>query len=390
VSLPAIRGHREVRDLLARAAARGALPQSVLLHGPRGVGKERLGLWLAQLLLCASEDPAARPCGRCQPCLLVDRLEHPDVHWFFPLPRPDAGSPEKLRDRLEELRAGELQQRRANPCHVPGYERPPAHFLASIQTLQQLAGKRPAVSARKVFVVGDVELMVPQESSPEAANAFLKLLEEPPRDTTLVLTTSSPGSLLPTIRSRVLPVRVTPLADAEVRDFLLGERLSDPVEAERIAALAGGAIGRALRLCPGADGPPPLERQIEAGRALLLAALAEGEVLRFAAAHQRSPSGARGDFLGELEALAAWLRDLLAVASGAPESVVHAGETPMLERAVARWAIGPGGVTDAILAVAAARELAQGNVNPQLLVADLLGSIRASLGVRRPAAPARA
>ena len=71
---------------------------------------------------------------------------------------------------------------------------------------------RPSVGSRKVFVVGDAEAMVPQESSPEAANAFLKLLEEPPADTTLILTSSNPGALLPTIKSRVLPIRLLRLS----------------------------------------------------------------------------------------------------------------------------------------------------------------------------------
>src|SRR5690606_33586274 len=150
------------------------------------------------------------PCGRCAPCRLVDRLEHPDVHWFFPLPRPDgASTPEKLRERLEEARWDELQLRREQPYRVPEHEKAPAYFLAGIRALQHLASMRPSVGARKVFVVGDAELMVPQESSQEAANAFLKLLEEPPPATTIVITSSQPGALLPTILSRVLSIRVT-------------------------------------------------------------------------------------------------------------------------------------------------------------------------------------
>src|SRR5690606_13884541 len=97
MSLPQIRGHEEVRRRIALAAASGSLAQSILLHGHRGVGKERLGLWLAQLLVGTAPE-SERPCGACRPCRLVYRLEHPDVHWFFPLPRPDNASAEKLRE----------------------------------------------------------------------------------------------------------------------------------------------------------------------------------------------------------------------------------------------------------------------------------------------------
>lgn len=381
MALPALRGHAEVVALLGRAAVLGSLPQSILLHGPAGVGKERLGLWLAQLLVC--EAPRAEgPCGACHPCRLAARLEHPDVHWFFPLPRPDASSPEKLREKLEELRGAELERRRESPLHLPAYDRAPAHFLASILTLQKLAGVRPAMGSRKVFVVGDAELMVPQESSPEAANAFLKLLEEPPSNTTLILTSAVPGALLPTIRSRVLPVRVGRLTEHEVRDFLLEAGAADEEAAPRIAAVAQGSIGRALRLVPSGDTPGPLESQRQAGRDLLLAALSEGGTARLAAAHARPPAGARGEFLGEVEALAGWLRDLLAVASGAEREVVNVDGVEMLRRAVDRLDIHPLSVTRALDYAGAAREQALGNVNPQLVVAELLRGIQSHL---RPA-----
>ncbi len=379
MSLPAVRGHVEARRRLARATSAGGLAQSILLHGPAGIGKERLGLWIAQLVVCEAPDSRSGPCGACLPCRLADRLEHPDIHWFFPLPRPDASSPEKLREKLEEQRGAELHARRQNPCHLPSFDRAPAYFLGSVQALQQLASVRPAMGRRKVFVVGDAELMVPQESSPEAANAFLKLLEEPPPYATLVLTSSQPGALLPTVLSRVLPVRLAPLAPAEVLDFLREEAGMEEEEARRVAALSHGAIGRALRLSPSAEGTAPLEKQRRTAREMLLATLSSGAVPRLAAAHDRPPAGARGELTGELEALGEWLRDLMAVAAGADEWVGEPEVRRLLRRAVETREIHPLGVAAALERVAAARKLAQGNVNPQLIVADLLRGIQSDL-----------
>jgi DNA polymerase-3 subunit delta' len=374
--LPPIRGHHEVRARLSRTLLGGHLPQSILLHGPEGIGKERLGLWLAQLLVCENPSPETGPCGACLPCRLVDRLEHPDVHWFFPLPRPDAASPEKLREKLEDLRAAELQQRREHPGHVPTWDRAPAHFLASILTLQQHASVRPAMGARKVFVVGDAELMVPQESSPEAANAFLKLLEEPPADTSLILTSSQPGALLPTIRSRVLPLRLAPLAAEDVAGFLVNEAGLEAAAAERIAGASRGAIGRALRSAPSDGKPGPLERQRLRGRDLLLAALSASAVPRMAAAHHQAPAGGRGDFAAELDAVGEWLRDLLAVASGAQAAVPDLEARALLRRAVDQHGIHALQAAAALEHLATAQELAQGNVNPQLILANLLRSVQ--------------
>lgn len=376
--LTPLQGHQPMRAALAKSVREKDLPHSLLLHGPAGIGKERFGLWLAQRIVCEAPDAGTEPCGSCLHCRLTERLEHPDVHWFFPLPRPEAAG-DRLREKLEEARAAELAARRADPFHLPQYERAPAYFLAAVRTLQELAGNRPAMGSRKVFVVGDAEAMVPQESSQEAANAFLKLLEEPPADTTLVLTSSTPGALLPTIRSRVLPVRLLPLAEDEVRDFLARSRGVPEAQAASVAALAEGAIGRALRLLPAGDGPGPLERQRQAGRALLVAATADSPAARLAAALAEAPSGGRGEFSGTLAAFSVWLRDLLAVSAGAGEHLVNAGDAAMLSQVVHRRDIRPPGVGRALDRVRAAAELAGGNVNPQLILADLLRGVRADL-----------
>ncbi|CAA9308799.1 MAG: DNA polymerase III delta prime subunit [uncultured Gemmatimonadetes bacterium] len=380
MALAPVYGHEDVRGVLVAAARAGTLAQSLLLHGPAGVGKQRVGLWMAQQLMCESPAPDGLACGRCQSCRMTARLEHPDVHWFFPLPRPDAATPEKLREKLEEARGAELAARRADPFHVPAYDRAPAYFMGTIQNLQRFATVRPAMGSRKVFVVGDAEAMVPQESSPEAANAFLKLLEEPPADTTLILTSSNPGALLPTIRSRVLPVRLLPLPMQQVADFMEREKGMPRADAERVAAISAGSIGKALRLLPGAGGAGVLQRQREAGRSLLQAATSTSAADRLAAANAVAPAGARGEFTGTLEALSLWLRDLMAVAAGASDSLAYTDDVALLQGIVTRCRVEAASVASALLRVQEARDLASGNVNPQLIVADLLRGIRLDLG----------
>jgi DNA polymerase-3 subunit delta' len=235
------------------------------------------------------------------------------------------------------------------------------------------------MGSRKVFVVGDAEAMVPQESSPEAANAFLKLLEEPPADTTLILTSSNPGALLPTIRSRVLPVRVLRMAPAEVADFLVREKGMKPAEAESLAGVSEGAVGRALRLLPSAGGAGVLQKQRESARELLVAATSQSPADRIAAANGVAPAGARGDFSARLEALSLWLRDLMAVAAGAPEQVAYTDDPALLGSIVKKARVHPEGVASAILRVREAHDMAQGNVNPQLILADLLRGMREDL-----------
>ena len=82
--LPPLIGHERVKTSQAGALASAKLPQALLLAGPRGVGKQRLALWLAQLIHCEAPE-AGEPCGDCRACRLVLSLQHPDVHWFVPI-----------------------------------------------------------------------------------------------------------------------------------------------------------------------------------------------------------------------------------------------------------------------------------------------------------------
>lgn len=379
-ALPPLHGHEAVRASLARAVRDNALPGSLLLHGPAGIGRQRLGLWLAQLLTCA-EPTEDGPCGRCASCRFAVRLEHPDIHWFFPLPRPRvSGGPERLADALEEGRAAEIEARRATPLRpVGGGSEILGFYLAQVQTMRRIAQARPAMAARKVFLIGDAELLVPQESSPEAANAMLKLLEEPPPATTFILTAAEPDALLPTLRSRLLPVRLRPLPIDDVAAFLAGA-LSIPIDDARLPArLAQGSIGRALAFMPAEGEPGPLEALRRQARSLLEAVTADSPLPRIAAAHATPPTGARGAFTELLDAFALWLRDLAVVATGEESMVVNADALGLLRNTAGRFPRAGERVHDAIRLVDEARALTQNNVNPQLLLATLLRRIQATL-----------
>lgn len=377
--LAPLEGHVEIRSVLARAALAGSLPGSVLLHGPAGVGKQRLALWLGQLLLCESPGEDG-PCDACRPCRMARRLEHPDLIWFFPLPRPKgASSPERLAEALEDARAEELEARRTEPLHARRGGELTGIYLAQVHTIRRLAVTRPAMASRKVFVIGDAESMVPQEASQEAANAFLKLLEEPPADSWFLLTAADPAALLPTIRSRVLGVRVPPLAEETAASFLAREAGVPFDRARLVARLAGGSIGSALGYLPAGKEPGRLERLRRQGLELLEAALEDGAGKRLAAAHGRPPAGARGEFTDLLDALEAWVRDLAAVASGPGDEAINRDELPRLRSLVARTQHPASGALDALGHVAEARRLAGGNVNPQLLTAWLLRAVGEAL-----------
>jgi DNA polymerase-3 subunit delta' len=290
-------GHEQLRERLAESVHAGTLPASLLLQGPRGVGKQRLALWLAQHLLCSGSEP---PCGSCISCRYVAELTHPDLHWIFPRPRLKDSDPD-----LEQVR-DDYAEAIAERAAAGGLYAPPSGtegiYVATVRSLVQRAAISPAIGKRKVFIIGDAERMVPQEGADMAANAFLKLLEEPPADTTIILTSSEPGALLPTIRSRVAVVRVPLVQDKSVREFVENpvvkkalDRNAKASASERVR-VAAGAPGRLL------SGETDARATINARRIVDAATSMRPSQIHAAALAQGS-MGARGVFADMLEAL---------------------------------------------------------------------------------------
>lgn len=348
-------GHLVARQRLAQAVRSGSLPQVLLITGPAGVGKQRLALWLAQLLFC--EARSAEPCGVCRSCRLVQGLAHADLHWFVPIPRPRAGDPDKQVDEAAELIVGIMEERRQHPLYTPA-DGMASHPMASVRLLQRRIALTSVEGGARVFILGDADRLVPQESSPEAANALLKLLEEPPPGAVMLLTALDPRRVPPTIRSRAVPLRLNRLEDGEVREFLRGrgELGLTPEAVEERVALARGSIGAALSQAEEAG------RAYRAAEQLLEAVLAgRGPALEQA---MRQPAfAARGDFTAMLDALADTLGEAARGTLGQP--VRRPVPEPLLRHT------SPAPLLRALEHVAEAREAAWGNVNPQILLAVL-------------------
>jgi DNA polymerase-3 subunit delta' len=351
-ALVPIFGHESIRNQLLAAYRRGALPASLLLQGPRGIGKQRLAIWLAQIILC--DNPAAAPCGDCPQCRFSQRLTHPDLHWFFPRPRPKDGDPDAA-----EVNA-DLAEAIADRVAAGGIYAPPAGdeaiYVATVRAIVQSASMSPAIARRKVYVIGDAERMVAQTGADQAANAFLKLLEEPPADTTIIITSSEPGALLPTIKSRVVSVRVAPLLTAEVRDALSHPNVSSAIRREHsssreadLIALANGALGRLF-------GHEAVSAAGAAAEAILEAALSSDTAKMARVAFVQGTAKARGRFSDTLDLLVALLNE-------------------RARREVGRSDRAARGAAAAIDAVERAKEYAENNGNPQLITATLLREI---------------
>ncbi len=338
-------GHESLRERLGEQVARGALPASLLLQGAPGIGKQRLALWLGQRLLCES---ANAPCGTCQHCSYALKGVHPDLLWYFPRPHLKDATNAAL-DEVAQDYADAVAERIAASGLYARADGSQGIYVYTSRLIVQQATKTPSMARRKVFIVGDAERMVPQTSSQEAANAFLKLLEEPPADTTIILTSSEPGALLPTIRSRVVTLRVAPVSAETVRAFL--------AQPEAAAAVGNAPIEDLVRLANGAPGSligaADRGAALQRARAMLDAARSGREQLLRAAFTTQS-SKARGAFSDVLDAMTVLLhersRDAAKHGNGAAAAAAARG----------------------IKFVEIAKRSAEGNASPQLVGAHLL------------------
>lgn len=232
--MTAIQGHdKEIAAFLS--AIRGERPHhGWLFAGPEGLGKAKAARMLGARILAEASDPLLNRSDTPLPAehgtnRLIEAGSHPDFKWV----------------------AREVWQKNTNPPRlVPYDERKPDEApsrsirVAQIRWLGDALTLSPSLSSRRVIVIDSAD-----DLEPSAANALLKMLEEPPQGTFFLLISHSPGRILPTIRSRCRILRFSSLSD-DVMTSVLRESLpdADPDDVAKLVEAGQGSPGRALAL----------------------------------------------------------------------------------------------------------------------------------------------
>jgi DNA polymerase-3 subunit delta' len=195
-------GNSRVKKILKLALERDRVPNSLLFCGPDGIGKRQMALTLAQALNCS--EAQADSCDRCPSCLAIAKGRFPDVIEI---------TAEKQEIKIEQIR-----------------------FLKQMTCLKPMSGKK------RVFIIEEAERM-----SGDAANSLLKVLEEPPLFSHIILVTSSPFLLLPTILSRCQALAFSAVSKEEIEEILVDHDYPED-QARILSLLVDGNLERALDL----------------------------------------------------------------------------------------------------------------------------------------------
>ncbi|MBI3609676.1 MAG: DNA polymerase III subunit delta' [Nitrospirae bacterium] len=339
-SFEMILGHAHPKAILKAALASGRVAHAYVFHGEAHIGKFMTAVAFAKTGLCAdppfdqsSGRPAPTSCNCCRSCRAIDSGSHPDIR----LIRPD-GAQIKI-DQIREV--------------------------------QDALSYKSLIGTRKWCVIDDADAL-----NPEAANRFLKTLEEPPDHSVLILITARPQALLPTIRSRCHAVRFHPPSQQDLLPWLQKHRAIAPTEAQLLAALSLGRIGIAAE----AD-PAVLRRE----RDRVLEALAPERL------------GNPSDLFNEPEDLAAtqeqlsktldtieiWLRDVL-IGRHLPEPSLLINQD--IHDRISAWSrtVSTDQILEALTLIHLLKRAAPRNINHALVLETVLLELRDAV-VREPA-----
>ncbi|HPB00750.1 MAG: DNA polymerase III subunit tau [Candidatus Marinimicrobia bacterium ADurb.Bin030] len=308
----------ENRNLLRNIVATGRVANTYLFYGPEGSGTEGFALEFAAMLNCSSK--SERPCGICQSCKQMKTLEHPNLTLVFPIPgSPDSKPGDSPFKKFKEGEMDEIRQIIQNKSRNP-YDKIivkkalviPINFIREIKRHIYLA---PQNGGQKVVVIFDAHLM-----NDEAANAFLKILEEPPDNSTIILSTAYPDQLLPTVQSRCQWLYFPPLPEAELKEFLI--KKGYPLENIRLAIrLSGGNVSQLTQL---------IEHDLSDIKELTLAIfldIAAWKVSNLYNHIQKMTTIYRQDpekFAQLMQSLIFWIRDAELIRQGQPiDDIIH-------------------------------------------------------------------
>jgi DNA polymerase-3 subunit delta' len=329
-------GHHWAVDMLRHAVAAQRPAHAYLLSGPRHVGKALLALRLAQTLNC--EQAGDAPCDDCRSCRRIAKGNYPDVRIA------------SLATQGATLKAEEAARQRDVR-------------IETVRTWLVDINLRPYEGRRRVFILDDVERL-----SEGAANAMLKVLEEPPPYATIILIAHTAGDVMATIVSRCQAIKLRPVARDAIAPWLMTQGVSES-DAVTYAAWSEGLPGLAHQYAHNPEAAGQLQAQLDELLSLSQRPLVEC----FKWVEEQGKAFRGGEQAAVYDTLLLWQRwwrDVLVVAAGVPDAITWVNRQADVTRVARGTGVVPAAafVRRLVLAVRQLRE----NANPQLVFEQLI------------------
>jgi DNA polymerase-3 subunit delta' len=236
-----------LKEVLRHSVQHGHVAHAQLFRGAEGSAALALALAYAQYLNCEGRSADADDsCGHCPACLKIKKLAHPDLNFILPttttksVPK-DATSGKFMAEWRTFLADSPYQGFNDWMQHIGAENKQGSISKEEAGQLLKLVSLKAFEATYKIVI-----LWLPELMHPAAANAVLKLLEEPPPATVFLLVTNEPDRLLPTILSRVQSVVVRPFSEDEITDYITAHYHVPEVKARQVAQLAEGNLGAAI------------------------------------------------------------------------------------------------------------------------------------------------
>ncbi len=280
-------GHEDVIAHMKRAIELDRVSHAYILSGPEGCGKKTLASVFAMSLLCENRRGGGPvPCGTCTSCRKAMSGNHPDIIYV-----------RHAKDTV--LSVDEVREQIGATAQIRPYE-----------------------SERKIYIIDDADLM-----NPQAQNALLKTIEEPPEYAIFLLLTVGTEPLLPTIRSRCVLLSLHPVSPDRIADYLSHTYALSDEDAAVIAAFAQGSVGMAKEAASGEE----FSRRLEEGIRFLSKMPDMSARACVDMARKMAPD--KADLYEYFHIFQMWLRDVLYFkASKDPDGLVFRGRTIEISR----------------------------------------------------------
>ncbi|MBE9518442.1 MAG: DNA polymerase III subunit delta [Bacteroidetes bacterium] len=239
-------GQQEVKDKLLRLVRDDRTPHAMMLFGPEGSGKLALAVALTQYLACNNRQEADS-CGVCPSCIKFGKLVHPDLHFVVPVLKTGSMTAPPISDDYavawREALLADFYLTESQWYEALGAENKQGiiNVKESENIIRKLAFK-PYESDYRMVVI-----WLPEKMNQSAANKLLKLIEEPPEKTLILMVSEYTNKILPTILSRTQLFHVPPISEADLREGLMKLGQADQQLLEDAVLRANGNMGTALQ-----------------------------------------------------------------------------------------------------------------------------------------------